>query len=303
MGRVGLVEARRMATTPGPQPGFSATPLAAAAPLLADAHAGLAQCQRRTDSAAPSFLAMALQRHVGQRLQRTGSLQIVCGILFLGAIACHSRLSLVVALIVLLGCSILTLVSAKLGQFLTDPAFVANLLPLSLALGGKCLRLSAINTLWCIVAAVLLGLLWAMLAPSWVTLGLPLLCLPFHILLGGSLAIYAIVDRRSLIPLENAVGSVEEVRVWLVKGRSSIPAWSSFGEVEWSRTRWRIHKGAQGRGRRGCVGYPHPGAGRWPAEVRFVNMTSINSVAAISPRVRTAHRRANAAPLAWMLTT
>ena len=209
---------------------------ARAAPLLADAYSGLARTlaldgQERA-AVVCRFMAEAIQRHVSTRFQYTPSAQIACWLLFLAGIVYHSRISAAVAGATLVACLAGACFAPALATGLADMNCVYNLLALTLALGGHYLRLRLGTLIWTAAVGAGMVLAVARLSAPMTEWGLPPLCLPCSFVLAATLAAVQVLQSLRLksiaVPLEVAVTSPENVRLWDIKCRIAKQCWKQL---------------------------------------------------------------------------
>ena len=161
--------------------------------------------------------------------------QLLCWFLFLAAVVYHSRTSAAVIVVAVLGCILCGSMSVSLRRTFTDATFLYNVIPLLLALGGHYLRLDALSVLWSLMLVVLLALCWEVITRPFTVLGLPLLCLPLNVLLAASILVFERLQRFSgrlyVIPPALAVGSPEQVRLWVWKAECVQACWKKLSKT------------------------------------------------------------------------
>ena len=190
------------------------------APLMADAYKGLSRCQWSHNDGYVRLAALH-ETSLSPNLQFTSTRQIACWFFFLAGVACHSWMSFRVLGTVFMACVVANSIFPALTRAFPDVAFWYNLVPLLLALGGHYLRLAPLSMLWSASAAIFLAITWGLLTQASIAVGLPLLCLPFNVLLMISLVLFKQLRRPdsapSVVPLGIAVGTPEQVGLWTQK--------------------------------------------------------------------------------------
>jgi hypothetical protein len=206
-----------------------------AAPLLQDAHNGLAKCLEQTGRPKEAeFYARSsniLKSHVGTHMQHVSTAQLVCWLLFLGGILYHSRISAVVVVFGIIACALAALVVPAAKGTVSDFTFLYNLLPLLIALNSHYLRLEIVTILWSISMAFLLGVLWNVMPLPGIMLGVPVLCLPLTVLLIAGIGTFRGLQRLGTgvaVPLEVAITSPEQVRIWGRKVEIAQSCWAKI---------------------------------------------------------------------------
>jgi urea transporter len=188
-------------------------------PLREDAYRGLSS----------NGIAAFIERNVPRRWQYIPSFQLLSWLLIFIGIAYHSRFSFLLAIGLVVGCVLVGSVSLSFGRTLSDPAMLYNLFPLVLALGGQYLRFNRFTAMWLVVASLLLALFWQSATTLFTHLGLPVLCLPFHVLFITSLLLFRLLQKKgitnSVAPLSLAVTSPEYIRVYIKKSEIANDCW------------------------------------------------------------------------------
>ena len=203
----------------------------AAAPLFRDPHASLAKLGH--DPGALGWLSRAVAGLAPGSALYVPTGQLIGWACFLAAIAWHSRGLAALVLAGLGGCYAVAQVSPSLRPILSDATFLYNLIPLLLALGGQYLRWSALTMAWMVGAVVVLAVTWVPLCDFLAGAGLPILCLPFNLLLVASLVTLGRAGRLSpVVPLEVAVTSPAGVRLWRRKVTLARACWEVLGGVQ-----------------------------------------------------------------------
>jgi len=177
-------------------------------------------CFRRMGLLSP----LRSESSVSPRWRYVTTFQWASLLLALAGIAVHSRWSLLIAVVAVAGC-------AGFG-LLTDPALLYNLVPLAIALGGHYLRIRPVTILWTAAMVLVMALVWPVGTAYFSTLGLPLLCIPFHILFIPSLLLFQFLNRRGIaavsVPLGLAVTTPENVARWFQKAEIARLCWEGL---------------------------------------------------------------------------
>ena len=168
-------------------------------------------------------LAAVCGKFIAARFQFVSAPQLACWALFLLSIVCHSLTSAVVLAAGLAACAAVAHWLPGGAETAFDMGFVYNLLAVLLALGARCLQLRPATVAWLIVVAVLLALGWGPLSALLASFGTRPLCLPFNVVVLGTLLLCHGLRRwglaELLVPLEVAVTSPEAVRLSARKRR------------------------------------------------------------------------------------
>jgi urea transporter len=189
-----------------------------ATPLASDPYRVWSRSQPDAPDGLAARLARLSEAHIARRFQWTPTGQIACWILMAIGLLLHSRTSTVMAIAALAGCVATAHLWPGRAEAVCDPRLLYNLLPLVLALGGHYLTLGRVTVAWIAIASVGMIVVWPMLTEASELVGLPLLCLPFNLFFVGSLVAFrglgllGVANR--LVPMELAVTSPEDVRLW-----------------------------------------------------------------------------------------
>ncbi|MBL9182053.1 MAG: urea transporter [Verrucomicrobiaceae bacterium] len=191
------------------------------APLFADAWQGLAMT---LDDGMPKQSAMAMSSFLSRQLslsaQFTSSRVLLCWLWFFLGILWHSRTSAAMALMGVSMC----LVGSKWLPGFGDASLAMNIVAMFVALGGHYLRLNARSIVWMLLLAVAMAWAHPWLSDQLLATGLLPLCLPFNTALLLSLA----VMRRDRVPVEWAVCSPAEIRVFFAQKEVAEACWAKL---------------------------------------------------------------------------
>ena len=187
-----------------------------AAPFFTDAYAGVSAA-KRTSPPSPW-----LMKH-SSRLPVT---QLLCWILFGVGILWYSRLSMLFAACGVVGSILCAWIFPSLSSLFLNIGFLYNLLALCVALGGQYLRLRWVTFAWMVMTfAGMAAFWWAAYVPA-LQEGVPLLCLPFNILLIWTVVVFQAVGlSHVVVPLELASAAPERVRLLLQKKANADACW------------------------------------------------------------------------------
>lgn len=199
-------------------------------PFLQDARAGQARALALSDPLASAWharMAQLASDRISPGWQQVSSAQWLCWLLFLAGIAWHSRTLLCVTFLSLAGYAALIASFGTLQKSLEDPLLLFNLLPIWLALGGQYLRLSIRSFGWILFLTALVIACWSVVSSAFLAMGVPILSLPFHAALLGTLVAFRgfAWGRDLLVPLEIATTSPEEVRIWQAQQSLARECW------------------------------------------------------------------------------
>jgi len=164
------------------------------------------------------------EANVSPRWRYVSTFQWSSWLLAFAGIAYHSRRSFLIAIIAVAWC-------ARFG-WLSDPALLYNLVPLVLALGGHYLVSNRLGLLWTSAMVVAMALAWPAATSYFSLLGLPILCLPFHLLFVPSLLLFQYLQRKGIaniaVPLGLAVTTPEQVALWFQKAEIARGCWNQL---------------------------------------------------------------------------
>jgi urea transporter len=209
------------------------TTAALCAPLFADAFTGFAATLSggTAQKYAQSWSGW-LDHHLSQTTQFTSSRVLLCWVWFFIGILWHSRTS---ALVTLAAVGICVLGSWWQPVF-GDPAFVMNVLVLTLALGGHYLRLNLKTATWMLLVILALALLWGPLSEALLRLALLPLCLPFNLALLGSIAFFGWLNRKGLqdqrISVDWATCTPAEIRAFIAQKEVADACWDKLQKAD-----------------------------------------------------------------------
>ena len=209
------------------------TDAAWSAPMSSEAYASL---QRHYAATSQNELADFYHRlatfskdSIAGRYQYVSLPQLVCWLLFFAGVIWHSRISALLVLAALATCFCGARLVPSLNATFADIHFVYNLIAIFIACGGLYLRLNRITGVWLFAVTMLMAIVWHVLSGIVPGIGLPLLCLPLNLALAGTVALGGRLKDRfpanQAIPLELAVTSPEQVRLWLKKCKIADRCW------------------------------------------------------------------------------
>ena len=202
-----------------------------ATPLASDPYRGWSRCG--DSSGIASRLSQISEATIARRLQWTPIAQILCWALIAIGLLLHSRTSTLLAFAAVVGCVVTARLWPDRAAAVSDPRLLYNLLPLVLALGGHYLTLGRVTIAWIVAASIGMIAVWPIFALASAFVGLPLLCLPFNAFFVGSLLLFR--GSRRLVPMELAVTSPHEVRVWQRRRAIADACWRKIGDTDRGR--------------------------------------------------------------------
>ncbi len=186
-------------------------------PLFFDPWTGLSLCAKAEGKDAGGYLKIQnyLERFKGSPSMFSTIFHFAGWILFLAGVILHSRISGIVVISVLLFSVLLQMIPGL--DHSIDINYYYNIAALAIALGGAYITMSRTAVFILALNVIVLYAGWPWFETFLLPVGLPVLCLPFNIMLLVNLGILSIMKGKlgvHLVPLEIATTTPENVLWW-----------------------------------------------------------------------------------------